>query len=332
MEVNLIGFRIGFIYIKMNEITDIANFTSPKGTVITIGTFDGVHLGHQKIIRKLTESAQKDGLLSAIFTFFPHPRMVVRQDDTLKLIHTLYEKKQIIQSLGIDLLITHPFDASFAQMTAEKFVEELLVKRLKAKKVIIGYDHRFGRNRKADINDMRLFGQKYGFEVEEIPAQEIDEVSVSSTKIRNALNSGNVQMAWKYLGSPFLITGKVIHGLKIGRTIGFPTANIQIAESYKLIPKDGIYVVYSIIDNQKIYGMMSIGQNPTIEGKGRSIEVYFFDFQKNIYDQILQIYFLTRLRNEQKFHSIDDLKKQLQQDEIASREFIKNIVTPSLLP
>ncbi|MDO4229114.1 MAG: bifunctional riboflavin kinase/FAD synthetase [Capnocytophaga sp.] len=309
----------------MNEITDITNFTSPKGTVITIGTFDGVHLGHQKIIKKLVESAKKNDLLSAIFTFFPHPRMVVQQDDSLKLIQTLNEKKQILQSLGIDLLITYPFDASFARMTAEEFVEELLVNRLKLKKVIIGYDHRFGRNRNADINDMKRFGQKYGFEVEEISVQEIDEVSVSSTKIRNALNNGDVQTAWKYLGSPFSITGKVIHGLKIGRTIGFPTANIQVDESYKLIPKDGIYVVYSNINNRKIYGMMSIGKNPTIEGKGRSIEAYFFDFQEDIYNKTLQIYFLTYLRNEQKFDSIDELKKQLQQDERASREFIKTL-------
>lgn len=310
---------------KMNEITDISNFTSPKGTVVTIGTFDGVHLGHQKIIKKLVETAKREDLLSTIFTFFPHPRMVVQHDDNLKLIHTLDEKKQVLSALGVNQLITHPFDKTFSKMTAEDFVSEFLVNRLKAKKVIIGYDHRFGRNRNADINDMKRFGQIYGFDVEEISAQEINEVSVSSTKIRNALSQGDVKTAWDYLGMPFSICGKVVHGLKIGRTIGFPTANILIEEDYKLIPKDGIYVVYSIINQQKTYGMMSIGNNPTIEGKEASIEVYFFDFKEDIYDKTLQIHFLTRLRDEAKFESLEALKLQLQDDEINSKNFIKSL-------
>ncbi len=309
----------------MNEITDISSFTSPKKTVITIGTFDGVHLGHQKIIKKLVESAQKEDLLSTIFTFFPHPRTIVQHDESLKLIHTLAEKKRALASLGVHQLITHPFDKAFSKMSAEEFVSDFLVNRLKAKKVIIGYDHRFGRNRNADIDDMKRFGEMYGFDVEEISAQEINEVSVSSTKIRNALNLGDVKTAWDYLGTPFSICGKVVHGLKIGRTIGFPTANILIEEDYKLIPKNGIYVVYSIINHQKVYGMMSIGTNPTIEGKGASIEVYFFDFEEDIYDKELQIYFLIHLRDEEKFESLEALKLQLQKDEINSRKFIESL-------
>ena len=306
----------------MREITDITTFTSEKPTVITIGTFDGVHLGHQKIIKRVVETAHKNGLLATVFTFFPHPRMIVQHDQQLKLIHTLAEKKQFLQSLGVDLLIVQPFDEAFANLSAEAFVSELLVKHLRAKKVIIGYDHHFGKNRTANIDDMRLFGEQYGFSVEEIPVQEVDEVSVSSTKIRQALNEGKVEVAEHYLGVPYSFMGKVIHGLKLGRTIGFPTANLQVEASYKLIPKDGVYVVYSLIEGRKVYGMMSIGKNPTIQGKGASIEVYFFDFNQDLYGQDLTIYFVKYLREERKFSSVSLLKKQIQDDEAAARKAI----------
>ena len=262
----------------MREITDITTFTTQQPTVLTIGTFDGVHLGHQKIVERVVTTARQEGLLATVFTFFPHPRMVVQHDKGLKLIHTLEEKKQLL--------------------------------------------HRFGRNRTANIDDMRLFGEKYGFAVEEISVQEVDEVSVSSTKIREALNKGDVNTAEHYLGTPYSLTGRVVHGLKLGRTLGYPTANIQVTEEYKLIPKDGVYAVYSYIDGRKVYGMMSIGKNPTIEGKGASIEVYFFDFNGDLYDQKLTIEFVQYLREEQKFATIDLLKKQLQDDETAARKAI----------
>ena len=306
----------------MREITDITTFTTQQPTVLTIGTFDGVHLGHQKIIERVVTTARQEGLLATIFTFFPHPRMVVQHDKSLKLIHTLEEKKQLLQQLGVDLLVVQPFNEAFAQLTAEEFVSTILVQHLNVKKVIIGYDHRFGRNRTANINDMRLFGEKYGFAVEEISVQEVDEVSVSSTKIREALNKGDVTTAEHYLGTPYSLTGRVVHGLKLGRTLGYPTANIQVTEEYKLIPKDGVYAVYSYIDGRKVYGMMSIGKNPTIEGKGASIEVYFFDFNGDLYDQKLTIEFVQYLREEQKFATIDLLKKQLQDDETAARKAI----------
>ncbi|ATA81236.1 riboflavin biosynthesis protein RibF [Capnocytophaga leadbetteri] len=306
----------------MREITDITTFTSEKPTVITIGTFDGVHLGHQKIIKRVVETAHKNGLLATVFTFFPHPRMIVQHDQQLKLIHTLTEKKQFLQSLGVDLLIVQPFNEVFANLSAEAFVSELLVKHLRAEKVIIGYDHHFGKNRTANIDNMRLFGEQYGFSVEEIPVQEVDEVSVSSTKIRQALNEGKVEVAEYYLGVPYSFTGKVVHGLKLGRTIGFPTANLQVEASYKLIPKDGVYVVYSLIEGRKVYGMMSIGKNPTIQGKGASIEVYFFDFNQDLYGQDLTIYFVKYLREERKFSSVSLLKKQIQDDETAARKAI----------
>ncbi|MEB3016756.1 bifunctional riboflavin kinase/FAD synthetase [Capnocytophaga ochracea] len=306
----------------MREITDITTFTTQQPTVLTIGTFDGVHLGHQKIIERVVTTARQEGLLATIFTFFPHPRMVVQHDKSLKLIHTLEEKKQLLQRLGVDLLVVQPFNEAFAQLTAEEFVSTILVQHLNVKKVIIGYDHRFGRNRTANINDMRLFGEKYGFAVEEISVQEVDEVSVSSTKIREALNKGDVTTAEHYLGTPYSLTGTVVHGLKLGRTLGYPTANIQVTEDYKLIPKDGVYAVYSYIGRRKVYGMMSIGKNPTIEGKGASIEVYFFDFNGNLYDRELTIYFVKYLREERKFSSVALLKKQLQDDETTARKAI----------
>ena len=306
----------------MREITEITTFTSEKPTVITIGTFDGVHLGHQKIIKRVVETAHKNGLLATVFTFFPHPRMIVQHDQQLKLIHTLTEKKQFLQSLGVDLLIVQPFNEAFANLSAEAFVSELLVKHLRVQKVIIGYDHHFGKNRTANIDNMRLFGEQYGFSVEEIPVQEVDEVSVSSTKIRQALNEGRVEIAEHYLGVPYSFIGKVVHGLKLGRTIGFPTANLQVEASYKLIPKDGVYVVYSLIEGRKVYGMMSIGKNPTIQGKGASIEVYFFDFNQDLYGQDLTIYFVKYLREERKFSSVSLLKKQIQDDETAARKAI----------
>ena len=306
----------------MREITDITTFTTQQPTVLTIGTFDGVHLGHQKIIERVVATARQEGLLATIFTFFPHPRMVVQHDKSLKLIHTLEEKKQLLQRLGVDLLVVQPFNEAFAQLTAEEFVSTILVQHLNVKKVIIGYDHRFGRNRTANINDMRLFGEKYGFAVEEISVQEVDEVSVSSTKIREALNKGDVTTAEHYLGTPYSLTGTVVHGFKLGRTLRYPTANIQVTKDYKLIPKDGVYVVYSYIGGQKVYGMMSIGKNPTIEGKGASIEVYFFDFNGDLYDRELTIYFVKYLREERKFSSVALLKKQLQDDETTARKAI----------
>lgn len=306
----------------MIEITDISTFTSPKPTVITIGTFDGVHLGHQKIINKVVESARRENLLATIFTFFPHPRMIVQHDNSLKLIHTLSEKKEALKALGVDLLIVQAFNEEFANLTAEDFVHKLLVERLNAKKVIIGYDHRFGKGRTADIKDMERFGEQYGFAVEEIPVEEINEVSVSSTAIRNALLSGKMDIAERYLAAPYSLTGTVVHGMKLGRSIGYPTANIVVDDKYKLIPKDGVYAVYSLINQQKVYGMMSIGKNPTIEGKGSSIEVHFFDFNSDIYDQQITIYFIKYLREEQKFDSIELLKQQIANDETAARKAI----------
>jgi riboflavin kinase/FMN adenylyltransferase len=248
--------------------------------------------------------------------------MVLQKDSNIKLINTIDERYEILESLGLDFLFIKKFSKTFSRKSAEDFVKELLVDKLNAKKVIIGYDHRFGRNRNADIEDLKHFGVKYNFEVEEISAQDIDEVSVSSTKIRHALYEGNVAKANSYLGYKFMLTGIVSKGKGLGRQIGFPTANIKIQEDYKLIPKQGSYVVCTIIDSKITYGMMNIGVNPTVNGEEESIEVHFFDFDEYIYDKKLKIELLERLRDEKKFDSVEDLKTQLSLDKATALNYI----------
>lgn len=294
-------------------------------TVVTIGTFDGVHVGHRKIIDKLVANAKANKLNSTILTFFPHPRMVLQQANDLKLLNTLDEKIAILESSGLDQLIIHPFTKEFSRMSAEQYVKEILVDHINAKKVIIGYDHRFGRNRTANIEDLTEFGEKYGFEVEQISAEEVDEVSVSSTKIRKALETGDIATANSYLGYPYMFSGVVSRGRGIGKNLGFATANIHIEEKYKLIPKDGIYVVRTQYDGKLLYGMMSIGFNPTVQGSNRTIEVHLFDFDSDLYGETLRVEILQRLRDEEKFDSIEDLKLQIERDQTASLAYIEKL-------
>ena len=241
--------------------------------------------------------------------------MVLQKDSDIKLLNTIDEKAKILEQLGIDCLIVHPFTLAFSRLTATEFVRDNLVNKLRMKKIIIGYDHRFGRNRNANINDLRAFGNTWDFEVEEISAQEIDSVSVSSTKIRKALEAGNIKVANKYLGYAYMLTGTVIKGKGLGRKIGFATANIAIREDYKLVPKNGVYVVKAILEDKTAFGMMNIGMNPTVEGTEKSIEVHFFDFDAVLYGKEIQIDMLHRLRDEHKFDSVEALKKQLHKDE-----------------
>ena len=308
----------------MSKIKTINAYKSIEPTIVTIGTFDGVHVGHRKIVKRLIDIGKQTQLKSVILTFFPHPRMVLQKDSSIKLINTITERADILDALGLDYLLIKKFTKAFSRLSAEDFVKTILVDKLNAKKVIIGYDHRFGRNRNADINDLKKFGDLYGFEVEEISAQDINDVSVSSTKIRKALEEGNMAKANAFLGYPFMLTGNVVEGKALGRQIDYPTANIQITEDYKLIPKHGAYIVSSVINNEVIYGMMNIGFNPTVEGDEETIEVHFFNFNKNIYNKTLQINLLHRLRNEQKFESVEALKAQLLKDKEASLSYIKS--------
>jgi len=307
----------------LETIHNISDFKDiPHHTVVTIGTFDGVHLGHRQILKRLTNSAKNTGLKSTVLTFFPHPRMVLQKDVDIKLLNTLEEKKQILETLGLDYLIIHPFTKQFSRLSAVDFVRDILVNNIKSKRIIIGYDHRFGRNRNANIQDLTTFGNTFDFEVEEIPAQEIDDVSVSSTKIRKALLEGDVETANNYLSYAYMLTGTVKKGKGLGRDFGFPTANLHIAEEYKLIPKNGAYVVKSQLNGKEFFGMMNIGFNPTVDGSQKSIEVNFFDFEGDLYDKKIQVQLLHRIRDEHKFNSIEELKQQLKKDKDHSLDLI----------
>lgn len=308
----------------MKIFNSIQEFRSDSKTVVTLGTFDGVHKGHKSILEKLITSSKNSGCESVVLTFFPHPRMVLQQNSDIKLLNTIDEKAHLLEEYGVDNLIIHPFDHAFSRLTAEEFVKDILVDKLNIFKIIIGHDHRFGRNRTATIDDLIVYGKEYGFEVEQISALEINEVSVSSTKIRNALNSGMLETANKFLGYPYFLTGTVVKGKQLGRTIGFPTANISIKEDYKLIPVQGVYVVSADVEGRNIFGMMNIGTNPTVGGVSQSIEVHFFDFTEDIYDKEVRVNVHYRIRDEIKFPSLDDLKKQLAEDQKISLEYINN--------
>ncbi len=306
----------------MKLFQSINNYLSSKKTIITIGTFDGIHIGHRKILNKIIQSAHEVNCESLVLTFFPHPRMILQEDSTVKLLNSMDEKIGLLQEIGIDNLIIHPFDKEFSQLTAEKFVKNILVDKLQIQKIIIGYDHRFGKNRTADINDLLHFGKKYRFEVEQISAQEIDAIAVSSTKIRNALAAGTISLANEYLGYNYYFSGIVVKGNQLGRTIGFPTANILIKEDYKLIPKKGVYLVKSIIKGDFVYGIMNIGIRPTLNGTNQTIEVHYLDFDEDLYEQQLTVEVLEFIRAEQKFDSLEILKNQIQKDKEKSLTFI----------
>jgi len=301
----------------------ITDFSSTKKTIITLGTFDGVHIGHKKILDKVIQNAATEEYESLVLTFFPHPRMVLQGDSDIKLLNTIDEKIELLEKIGLDNLVIHPFNETFSRLTAEEFVKTILVDRFNIHKIIIGHDHRFGRNRTANIDDLITYGQQYNFEVEQISVQEINEISISSTKIRNALLQGNMTLANDYLGYNYFLTGTVVLGKQLGRTIGFPTANLQIEENYKLIPLNGVYIVKSVFDEKTIFGMMNIGFNPTVSGQERSIEIHYFDFDSNLYDQKISVSVVHRLRSEQKFSSVDLLKEQLEKDKMETLRYLK---------
>jgi len=309
--------------IALKIFHSIKDFSSPKKTILTLGTFDGVHIGHKKILEKVIQHTHGEEYESLVLTFFPHPRMILQERSEIKLLNTISEKVILLEQLGIQNLVIHPFDESFSRLTAEEFVKTVLVEQFKIQKIIIGYDHRFGRNRTADINNLIEFGEKYNFEVEQISAQEINAISVSSTKIRNAIQQGDMLLANKYLGYNYFLTGTVIQGKQLGRTIGFPTANLKIEEDYKLIPLKGVYIVSSQINNQEVFGMMNIGLNPTVGGENLSIEIHYLDFEADLYNQQITVSILKRIRGEEKFDSITLLKEQIEKDKIQTLSYIE---------
>ena len=296
----------------MKVTKDLRNAISSQPSILTLGTFDGVHKGHRKIISNLKSEAKRNNLRSIILTFFPHPRNIV-SSEIIKSISTIDEKIKIFSDLGIDELIIQKFDKSFANMDAKEFIE-LLVDNLKIKKIIVGYNHRFGKNRSADINVLKDFSLKYDFEVLEIKAFEVENIKISSTKIRDAIQQGNINLCNNYLGYNFNINGDVVKGKSIGKSLGFPTANIKIVEEYKIMPKNGVYLVRCFFEKEKLYGMMNIGFNPTFGSNDKTLEVNIFDFDKDLYGETIRIEFLNFIREEIKFENVELLQNQLIKD------------------
>ena len=306
----------------MTSFSNIDEFNSTDYTILTIGTFDGVHLGHQKVLERLTKEAKNNNLKSTVLTFFPHPRTVLNPNKPLKLINSVNERTDLLSKSKIDNLIIHPFDKSFSELDPEKYVLEILVKKLKAKIILIGYDHKFGKNRTADINDLKMYGEKYGFKVIEIKAEEISNIAISSTKIRKAISEGDISTAKEYLGYDVTLSGRIVHGKSIGRTIGFPTANVEMSEEYKLLPKNGVYLIQSIINKKQVFGMMNIGVKPTLIESSKTIEINFFDFEGDLYDRNICVNIKQFIRDEIKFESLELLKSQIQKDKINCNSII----------
>ena len=298
----------------MDIIQGIKNYTSSSKSILTIGTFDGVHMGHQKIINALVKDAKEKKLQANLLTFFPHPRMILKSERTIKLIDTIQEKEIILKKLGIDNLIIHPFSLEFSKLSAVEYVRDILLKKLKICSLYTGYNHHFGKNKEASVDDLILFGKKYGFEVRTVSAENISSITVSSTKIRDAILNSNFEIAKKFLGRDYELNGVVIKGKGLGKTINFPTANLNIKEPYKLIPSKGVYLVRVYYNNNFFEGMMNIGNRPTIQGINQTQEVHIFNFNKNIYGEHLKVLFLKKIRDEKKFNSVEDLKNQLIKD------------------
>jgi riboflavin kinase/FMN adenylyltransferase len=303
----------------------LEEFTKLPGAVVTTGTFDGVHIGHRRIIKRLQEVAERTQGQTVIFTFNPHPRLVLQPDMDLRLITTLEEKVELLREADLEHLIIYPFTREFSRTGSMQFVRNILVNSIGAKKLVIGYDHHFGRNREGSFEHLKEFGPVYGFDVEEIPAQDVDDVKVSSTKIREALAQGNVALANRYLQSHFMLSGFVVKGNRLGHQIGYPTANIELADEHKLVPADGVYAVRvkNLQNGHNHIGMCNIGQRPTVSGKGKTIEVHIFDFSADIYGDHLRLYFEQRVRNEERFSNLEALKHQLKSDEQTCRKLLE---------
>ena len=298
----------------MKVFKSINEYNCKEKCYLTIGTFDGVHIGHQHIIKNLVKEAQSKNNLAIVLTFFPHPRNIINNDKSLKLIDNLSQKEKKLNALGVDVLIIHPFNRSFSELSANDYIKLLLVEKLKISKIFVGYDHRFGKNRSASVSDLISYGKKYKFDVSVIEAKEIDKISVSSTKIRIALSKGDIDLANQYLGSDYQIEGKVIRDQGIGSKIGFPTANIKLNKFNKALPMTGVYWVYTLLEEKLFFGMLNYGERPTLKTRKLTIEVHFFKLSENLYNRNLKIYFKEKIRNEKKFDSLNSLKNQLEID------------------
>jgi riboflavin kinase/FMN adenylyltransferase len=296
----------------MKIYQQLSDFHPPHFSVVTSGTFDGVHLGHQKILRRLQELASQKKGETVLLTYWPHPRLILKpEDNSLRLLTTLSEKVKLLEEMGVDHLIILPFTKELSQMSSEEFIRDILVDKIQTKTLVIGYDHKFGKNREGSFEYLQSHSHLFGFAIEEISRQDVDDLGVSSTKIRTALAQGDIFTANKYLGRPYDLSGQVVKGQQIGRSIGFPTANIQIAEGYKLLPRDGAYAVHAEVNSIRYKAILNIGDRPTVDGEQKTIEAHLIDFEGDLYGQELRVYFQEFLREEKKFESLGALKNQL---------------------
>ncbi|HYG39115.1 MAG TPA: bifunctional riboflavin kinase/FAD synthetase [Cytophagales bacterium] len=306
--------------------SDVNNFPEVSYAIVTSGTFDGVHVGHQKILERLHETAKELKGESVVITFWPHPRYVLSNiENELKLLSTIDEKIELLDKNKVDHLIIIPFTKEFSQMTSEQFIQEILIRKIRTKKLVIGYDHRFGKNREGSFDYLKENEVKYGFAIEEIPEEDVHNIAVSSTKIRNALLGGEVEIANEFLGRYYSLRGTVMEGDKIGRKLGYPTANIYLKENYKLIPGDGIYAGLISVKNKKYKGLIYIGERPTIEGTKRNIEAFIFDFKENIYGESIEVSFIKFIRGDMKFDNLEELKIQIKKDEESGHVILDSI-------
>jgi riboflavin kinase/FMN adenylyltransferase len=304
----------------------IEDFPSEINTIVTIGTFDGVHKGHTTIINRINVIAKKEGLESVLLTFDPHPRHVIYPDDQeLRLIHTIEEKIEILSKTGLQNLVLHKFTKEFSRIKSVNFIRDILVNKLNMKYMVFGFNHHFGKNREGTFENLLELSDLYDFKIEKIKPQNIGEVTISSTKIRNAILEGDCKRANSYLSSNFSITGKVVQGKKIGSSIGFPTANIKIENPYKILPKYGVYAVKAFIKNQQYFGMLNLGNRPSISDDSFAIEAHLFEFNVTIYNKELKIEFIERIRDEKQFSDLEELKSQLKIDEINCKQIFNLI-------
>lgn len=308
----------------MLTIQNTQHFRIESPTIVTIGTFDGVHVGHQKILNRLKEIKESSGLKTVVLTFEPHPRKVLfPEQKDLKLISLVDEKLELLEKYGVDVAVVYPFSKAFSQLDSDLYIRDILLKQLQVKHLVIGYDHKFGKNRSGDINTLKAFAPQGGFLLEEIPPQDIDSIAISSSKIRKALEEGDIKMATEFLGHKFSLEGTVVKGKQLGRTLGYPTANIKVDDPDKLIPKIGVYFVEVNIDTFAGHGMMSIGLNPTTDSDNTvKLEVNIFNFNEDVYGKTLKLKFVRRLRDEKKFANLTELKSALDKDKETCLELI----------
>ncbi len=308
----------------MGDLAFLNDVNRFENTVLSVGTFDGVHAGHKVLVNRVLKKAEERNARSTIVTFDPHPRDIINPGSSgIKLLSTLEERSELLSDLGVDLMIVIPFDRDFSLLTSEEFVEDVIWQKIGVKEFVIGYDHHFGKDREGTIDTVKKLGSKFGFDTHVVSKQEVGHKTVSSTAIRNALQKdGDVALASTFLERHYLLNGTVIHGDKRGEKIGYPTANLQTKTPNKVIPKRGVYAVWTRVEGEYFGGMMNIGQRPTFDGEKETMEVHLFSFSKDIYGKDIQVQFVDRIRDEKSFDGIESLKKQLDKDELTAKEIL----------